>query len=432
MSDVVERRRSIRSDGRALITVRGIASELRARTGAGLPLRLWDGSTAGPDDAAFRIALCQPWSLRRLALHSTDLGTGEAYVEGDIDIEGDAVAAMDAGRRLSERYAGLGLGERLSLLRKVLSLPAIPARDHPRRAQLSGRRHSRDRDRAAIAFHYDLPNEFYAQFLDRDLVYSCAYFTDAGEELETAQTRKLDVLCRKLRLRPGARLLDIGCGWGSLLLHAARRYGAHATGVTLSAIQAEVGRERIAAAGLAGRVEIRLLDYRDVSGTFDAVASVGMFEHVGPERYQEYFDTVYRLTADGGMFCNHGICVGDPEDDAHETTRTFVGTYVFPDGGLAPAWRAVRETERAGFEVVDVEQLRPHYALTLRHWLQRLESNRAAVVAAAGDNGYRVWRAYMAGAILSFQLRSLGVVQVLGSKGADLPLGRRWMLPADG
>ncbi|MGH3442598.1 MAG: class I SAM-dependent methyltransferase, partial [Nitriliruptorales bacterium] len=316
----------------------------------------------------------------------------------------------------------------------VLRLPRPPARSADRRARVLGRIHSPKRDRQAIAFHYDLGNDFYRLFLGEDLVYSCAYFLRADERLEAAQRRKLDLVCRKLRLQPGERFLDIGCGWGSLAIHAARRYGVRALGVTLSREQAELATERVKEAGLEDRVEIRLADYREVDGSFDAVASVGMFEHVGPDRYTEYFGRCHALTAAGGRFLNHGITTGTRGvvvDMARSRRRTFVGTYVFPDGGLAPAWQAVQHTEAAGFELVDVEQLRPHYALTLRNWVRRLETNHEAAVAAASQMDYRIWRAYMAGSVVGFESGDLGVVQILGFKRADVPLGRRWALPGD-
>lgn len=283
-----------------------------------------------------------------------------------------------------------------------------------------------------MRFHYELGNDFFQLFLDRRLVYSCAYFAAPDEPLDSAQERKLDLVCRKLRLEPGERLLDVGCGWGGLVAHAAERYGVTAVGVTVSARQAELARDRIARAGLADRVTILLADYREVEGTFDAVASVGMFEHVGPDHLAEYFATCFRLTAQGGRFLNHGITTGRRAAtvDFARRDRSFAARYVFPDGGLVPAWRAVRHLQEAGFEAVDLEQLRPHYALTLRRWLQRLESNRDAAVRIAGEVDYRTWRAYMAGSVVGFETGDLGVVQVLGSKGAAQPLGRSWMPPS--
>ena len=408
---------------------RRVHAELEHRVGISVPVRLWDGTELGDGAAGFRIVLTYPWSLRALLRPPFDLAAGEAYVEGAIDLEGDPVAAMALGERIA-----LDTIDLLPLLRRVRALPRPPRRHHPRRAALHGRMHSKTRDAQAIAFHYDLPQAFYEQFLDANLVYSCAYFANPGEPLEPAQERKLDLICRKLRLRPGMRLLDIGCGWGSLLAHAAGRYDVHGVGVTLSRTQAEAGRQLLAREGLAGQIDIRLQDYRDLDERFDAVASVGMAEHVGPGRLGEYVTAVWRLLAEGGSFLNHCIVLGDADRVRTGRERTFLGAYVFPDGGLVPAWRIVREIERGGFEVLDVEQLRPHYALTLRRWLRSLEAHHDQAVAAASEADYRVWRAYMAGAAHSFECRSLGVVQVLGHKPgparADPPFGRSWMLPS--
>jgi cyclopropane-fatty-acyl-phospholipid synthase len=420
----------MKSDSEAAVgPVQALVHQLEERVGVDIPLRLPDGTELGPADAPFRIVLREWWALRLVLRPPLDLHAGEAYAEGAVDIEGDMEAAMVAVAAIGERLPG-PVG-RTRLVVPVLRLPGPPRRRHSRRAQLHGRRHSKSRDRAAIAFHYDLPHEFYRQFLDDGLVYSCAYFADPDEKLETAQARKLDVVCRKLRLEPGQRLLDIGCGWGSMLLHAAEHYGVHGVGVTLSQTQKDAADERIAAAGLADRVEVRLEDYRDVQGEFDAVCSIGMFEHVGPERLAEYFAATHRLTRPGGLFLNHGITLGDPHLRESSRSKTFSTAYVFPDGGLVPAWRAVKEVEQAGFELLDVEQLRPNYTLTLREWVRRLEANHAAAVAAASETDYRIWRAYMAASAIGFDQGDMGVIQVLGSKGRQVPLGRAWMLPAD-
>lgn len=420
--------------GGARERVVGLHRELTRRSGVQLPVTLWDGTRLGPADRGFRLVLCHPWSLRAVLWPPVDRTPGEAYVEGDIDIEGDAVEAAAVAGRLGTALRAAPTAW-AGMLRALMALPSPPKREHRRRARLRGRRHSPARDRAAIAFHYDLSTDFYRCFLDRQLVYSCAYFADPEEELEAAQARKLDVICRKLRLAPGRRLLDIGCGFGSLLVHAARDYGVEGLGVTLSRTQAEAGREMAAAAGVGDRVEIRLADYRELTGQFDAVASVGMFEHVGPERLGEYFSHAYRLTRPGGLFCNHGIVTGHSERVRSSRTRDFAATYVFPDGGLVPAWRAVREEQRAGFQLLDVEQLRPHYALTLQQWVARLEANRETAVAESSEADYRIWRIYMAGSAHGFASGHLGVVQILGARPGpgvgDLPLGRAWMLPAD-
>ena len=410
---------------------RDVTLEVRRRiaelTGTGLPVRLWDGTLLG--DGHFRLMLEHPWSLRSLLLPPTELRAGEAYVFGDVDVEGDLVAALHA--IADSREVALPLTDRLALARLLLRLPPPPRRDRQRRAHLRGRKHSLARDRAAIQFHYDLGNEFFRLFLDEQLVYSCAYFAAGSDDLDLAQQRKLDLICRKLELRPGQRLLDVGCGWGSLVIHAAREYGVTALGVTLSREQAALARQRVAAAGLDDRVTIELRDYRDVAGTFDAVASIGMFEHVGAAQLGSYFRRLHELTAPGGRLLNHGITTGQrqTERDLSGDRDSFVGAYVFPDGALVPAWRAVQELEQAGFEPVDLQQLRPHYARTLRAWVARLERHHDRAVALTSERDYRIWRAYMAGSAVGFERNDLGVIQVLGSKGGPVPLDRRHMEP---
>lgn len=411
---------------------------LLARHAVALPVRLWDGTELGPEDADFRVVLQHPWSLRSL-LPLDDLSAGEAYVFEDIDVEGSVTAALRVVSRLPGREV-LGWFERIRLVRNVLALPRPPERESSVRARVAGRLHSPARDRQAVRFHYDVGNGFYAHLLDTNLVYSCAYFEEEAPEdpaedpraLDRAQVRKLDLVCRKLRLREGESLLDIGCGWGSLVLHAARHYGVRALGITLSTRQAELARERIAAAGLADRIEIRVEDYRETRGSFDAVASIGMFEHVGEERFETYFARAYSLTAPGGRFLNHAITTGARDEirNLAQERRSFMGTYVFPDGTLAPAHVAVRLMEQAGFELVDVQQLRRHYARTLLHWIHNLETNAEAVRAEHGEIPYRVWRAYMAGSVVGFESNTLGLAQMLGVRAAaDLPLTRSWMEP---
>lgn len=413
---------------------------LLTRRGAGIAVRLWNGAELGPPRASFRLVLHHPWSLRQLLLPPTDLAAGRAYVWGAIDVEGSMVDALHA---VADMRAAMTLSwaQRADIAMHLLSLPRPPGGRDKWAARLHGRAHTKQRDAQAVQFHYDVGNEFYRQFLDTNLVYSCAYFTDDDPTdpsrdpaaLDRAQVRKLDMVCRKLRLRPGERLLDIGCGWGSLVLHAAANYGVHAVGITLSQPQADLARERVHRAGLDHHVEIRVEDYRDMSGTFDAVASIGMFEHVGEKMFTAYFAQAHALTGQGGRFLNHAITTGGRRElrAMSPRDRTFVGRYVFPDGTLAPAHVAVRLMEEAGFELVDVHQLRRHYARTLRHWVHNLETNGAQVRADAGEAAYRTWRAYMSGAVVGFETNDLGVIQVLGVKeGSALPLGRSWMEPA--
>jgi cyclopropane-fatty-acyl-phospholipid synthase len=411
---------------RYALVVRSLHEQLQELTGVTLPLRLWTGETLGPEDD-YRFVLTRPWSLRALLLTLSDLGAGEAYVRGDVEFEGDIIKALVAVERVG---AAVPPRARMRLARALLALPRPPRdRPHPR-AHLRGRVHTPERDREAIAFHYDLPKAFYEQFLDRALVYSCAYWADPEDTLDAAQERKLEMVCRKLRLQRHGRLLDIGCGFGSLLLHAAKYHGVRGLGVTLSETQATEARRRIEEAGLTDRVEVRLADYRTLSEEFDAVVSVGMVEHVGPSHLPQYYEEVAHLLREGGLSLTHVIVMGRGDGVTTGHDRSFAAKHVFPDGGLVPAWRHVREAETHRLHVVDLEQLRPHYALTLRRWVERLERNRTAAIAAADEPNYRVWRLYMAAAAARFELGHLGVVQLLASRGhPSLPLGRQWMLP---
>ncbi len=413
----------------------GAIETLQRRLGADgldLPLRLWDDRTLGPDDTGYRLILCHPWSLRDMLLPASDLRVGEAYLRDAVDVEGSMVAAV---RDLARLRDGLTPAGRRALLRLLLRLPAPPRNSDRRRVRLRGRRHSQARDAAAIRHHYDVGDDFYRRILDRDLVYSCAYFAEADRDapftdraaLDRAQSRKLELVCRKLDLDPGERLLDIGCGWGSLVIHAARHHGVRALGVTLSENQARTARERVAAAGLGDRVRIELRDYREVTGTFDAIASIGMVEHVGADQLPRYVAKLYSLLAPGGRLLNHGITTGqrDLVRDLSRDPNSFVGRYVFPDGALVPAHHMARHVEQAGFELRDVEQLRPHYARTTAHWVANIEAAYDHLRDLVGERTVRVWRAYLAGSSVAFEHGDLGVIQVLATREpATLPLDR--------
>jgi cyclopropane-fatty-acyl-phospholipid synthase len=285
-----------------------------------------------------------------------------------------------------------------------------------------GRRHSKERDAAAVTHHYDVGNDFYRVVLGDSMVYSCAYFRDqpagtfGGSDLDTAQAAKLELVCRKLALRPGQRLLDVGCGWGSLVLHAAREHGVSAVGVTLSPSQAEFARNRVRDAGVADRVEIRVQDYRDVDdGPFDAISSIGMAEHVGRKEFTAYAAHLRSLLPPGGRLLNHMIATHEHEHPADP----FIDAYVFPDGELIPLGVTVSALEATGLEVRDVHVLREHYVLTLRHWLARLERGWDDAMEASGVGRARVWRLYMAAAALGFERRRLGVNQVLAVRPTE-------------
>jgi cyclopropane-fatty-acyl-phospholipid synthase len=390
-------------------------------------VRLWDGSTRPPDPgqpARFTIVLEHPGALKAMLLPPTELALGEAYVRGDFDVEGDVEAVFTLADSLHN--SDRGLNERLRLALRLLALPVNGRERNHAPARPRGELHSRERDREAVTYHYDRPPEFFAAFLDRGLVYSCAYFADPDEDLDTAQERKLDQICRKLRLERGERLLDVGCGFGALALHAAERFGAQVHGITLSRPQAEVARERIAAAGLDDRCRIDVRDYRDLEGEgcYDKIVSVGMFEHVGEALLPAYFAIVFRLLRPRGVFLNHGIARARPAP----RPSAFVQRYVFPDGELVPLAVTLAAAEGAGFEVRDVEGLREHYTLTLRRWVARLEANHEAAVAAADEPSYRIWRLYMAGSAHAFATGRLTVFQSLLTKSQDgvagLPLTR--------
>jgi len=344
-----------------------------------------------------------------MLLPATDLSVGEAYVFDDIDFEGDIYSIIDFGARLGE--AKKSALTKLRLLRLLRQLPEDSHRNGDERPRMTGLLHSRKRDKVAVTHHYDTGNYFFQQFLGPLMVYSSAHFLNPTESLEQAQRRKLDLICRKLRLVPGMRFLDVGCGWGALVIHAAREYGVVATGITLSSAQAAEARRRAEQAGVSDRVHIQERDYRDLDGEFDAVASVGMVEHVGRKELRKYFDVLRGVLAPGGQLINHGIVTRDR--NFRRTTPTFVNTYVFPDGELIPIDIVVGTAEDAGFEVRDVESLRASYALTLRHWVANLEQNHEAVVAATSEHMYRIWRLYMAASAVAFERSGISIYQLL-------------------
>ncbi len=397
-------------------------------------VRTWDGDCWGPADAPATLVLQHPGALRAMLLPPTDLVAGEAYIYDDIDIEGDIVWLMGFGAAAAEQLAKpLTAVKLLNLLRR---LPADARRKEAPRPQLSGRRHTRRRDREAIESHYDIGNDFYEVFLDAEMSYTCAYFLDPAESLNAAQARKHDLVLRKLRLQPGARYLDVGCGWGSMLIRAARDYGAVATGVTLSEEQAEYARQAAKEAGFDDRIKVLVRDYRDLDGEYDAISAVGMFEHVGRAKHAAYFEKLRSLVAPGGALLNHSISQRNrPKPGLRLPTihrPTFVSTYVFPDGELVPVETTIETAERAGFEVRDAEALRANYPLTLRHWIANLENNRDAALAAGDDRLYRIFRLYMAGAVAAFEMEAFSVYQLLCvDPGAPWAHGRAWATAAD-
>lgn len=406
-------------------------------------LRYWDGRVepAARAPAKFTISLRGPSSLRRMLWPPSELRIAEAFIAGNFDVEGDFEAAAALAPQVRDRLTNPSAWPRL--FRHLLALPAADAGPAPaeRLARRAGRRHSLGRDGAAVRSHYDVGNDFYALWLDERMVYSCAYFESPDATLDEAQRAKLDYLCRKLRLRPGERLLDVGCGWGALVMHAAAHYGVHATGITLSPSQAGLANARIRDAELADRIHVELRDYRELAPAepFDKVVSVGMFEHVGRDHMAEYFGAMHRLLRPGGLFMNHGIVEAPTRHDRGWRTAFrrlvwreggFVDHYVFPDGDLVPLALEIEAAEHAGFETRDVESLRPHYAATLRTWVQRLEARYDEAVRLTSEATARTWRLYMAASAHAFAAAEIGVCQLLLGKpdstgNVSIPLTRR-------
>jgi cyclopropane-fatty-acyl-phospholipid synthase len=393
-------------------------------------VRLWDGTILDADprqERRFTLVLRHPGALNRMFWRASEITLGEAYIYDDFDLEGDVSALFALADFLLQRPMSLG-----AKLRLANALVRLPPHGRPRSGRqavrLSGEVHSKERDRQAVSYHYDVSNEFFALWLDRLMVYSCAYFSSPADSLERAQEQKLDHICRKLRLRPGERILDLGCGWGGLMMHAARNYGVEAVGITLSASQASLANERFAQAGLSGRCVAKILDYRDLDGSesFDKVVSIGMFEHVGERMLPEYFRRVWMLLRPGGVFLNHGIAFSAPQPPFRDPT--FFHHYVFPDGELLPLSTTLRAAETSGFEVRDVESLREHYVLTLRHWISRLEASHDDARRITDEATYRVWRLYLGAAVHQFVSGRATLYQVLLSKTvrgvAELPLTR--------
>jgi cyclopropane-fatty-acyl-phospholipid synthase len=425
-----EQRRSVPVDRRAALARAIIAILRQAITDPGrVRIELDDRapSFAGPADlrgAVAHVRVHGPDAVGRLIWPITPDNLAEGYLRGDLDIDGDVGTAIEIGRSLNPRAVGPNDVRRLLRFGLELRRGTPPASGRPliRSARLTGRRHSPARDLAAVRFHYDVGEDFYRLWLDRRMAYSCAYFErsdDPAADLDAAQEAKLELICRKLDLKPGQRLLDIGCGWGSLILYAAERHGVMATGVTLSERQATEANRRAAEAGVADRVRAEVRDYRDLDGLgpFDAVASVGMFEHVGADHLRSYFEAAWNAVAPGGRFLNHGIATAEAHGRRGPDRRRnaqFVERYVFPDGELVPVEHAVSVArDEVGFEVLDVQLLRPHYALTLRAWVDRLERSWDAAVAAAGEEVARTWRLYMSGARIGFERGDLDVAQLL-------------------
>ncbi|MFI1538855.1 class I SAM-dependent methyltransferase [Streptomyces anandii] len=418
--------------------------------GTPIPVRLraWDGSEAGPPGAP-TLVVHNRRALRRLLFKPGELGLARAWVAGDLTVEGDLYRALgllsgliwERGEDARGLAAALRDPEVRAAVRGLVKLagPPLPPAPPPEEVRRPGHLHTRRSDKRAISHHYDVGNDFYELVLGPSMVYSCAYWPapEPAATLEQAQRDKLELVCRKLDLKPGRRLLDVGCGWGSMAIHAAREHGVSVVGVTLSQEQAAYARKRVADQGLTDKVEIRVQDYRDVTdGPYDAISSIGMAEHVGAARYLEYTRALYALLKPGGRLLNHQIGRRPQGDESSYHVDEFIDAYVFPDGELAPIGTTVTQLERAGFEVRDVESLREHYALTLRRWVANLEADWARAVRLTSPGRARVWKLYMAACALAFERNRIGVNQVLAVRSPEsgdsgMPLrARTWGAPA--
>ena len=401
-------------------------------------MRLWNGitlklgkQTSEELSHSFTLVCRNPNILRSMVLGRDPLRLANAYFQGDIDIEGDFFDAVSLKDNL--HIIKMSIWDRLGALVTALRLPSTSSSQGSVNSltyNLSIKEHSKTENREAIQFHYDVSNDFYALWLDKAMVYSCAYFEEIDNSLEQAQQAKLEHICRKLILKPNELLLDIGCGWGALIIYAAQHYGVKAHGVTLSEQQLKLATSRIKYAGLEGQVTVSLCDYRDIKGAgiYDKIVSVGMFEHVGLKNLPVYFSTVHRLLKPYGLFLNHGI-THDVEGWNKTLSTEFINRYIFPDGQLDTVSNIQRGMERAKFEISDVESLRPHYALTLRHWVSRLESHHEEALKYVDESTYRIWRSYMAACALEFETGEIGIYQILANKRESgqscLPLTRK-------
>ena len=418
--------------------LRPVVRALLGTSDPSITIRFWDGSELGPSPAKATVVVGSPMALRRLLWSPNELGVGRAYVAGDIDIEGDIYEALDIRKLLAakDEHAKVGLGLRgwLDTAQAARQLGVLgPPPPRPREeAQLHGRLHTRSRDSAAISHHYDVSNDFYRLVLGQTMTYSCAYFERDDVSLDEAQEAKYEHICRKLGLRPGMRLLDVGCGWGGMVRYAARQ-GVKTIGVTLSKEQAAWAQHAIEQEGLAELGEVRHGDYRDILETgFDAVSSIGLTEHIGVANYPAYFGFLKSKVRTGGLLLNHCITRHDNRHAAN--AGGFIDRYVFPDGELTGSGRIITEMQDAGFEVLHEENLRHHYALTLRDWCANLVAHWDEAVEEVGLGTAKVWGLYMAASRIGFEHNAIQLHQALGVKldknGNDggLPL-RPWWTP---
>ena len=384
------------------------------RNKSGLPLRLelWNGRQFDLSHEPPRVTVQVPVASALSYLLTPSLSNlGTAYVEGKIDVKGRLADIINLAHGLAER--SLAPEGKFSRVMRTF-------------------RHTKQVDSDSIRYHYDVSNEFYSQWLDPNMVYSCAYFENGDEDLATAQVKKIDHILNKIRVQPGQRLLDIGCGWGALVMRAAQKYGANCVGITLSENQYELARERVREAGLSGKVEIRLEDYRDVKGTFDRITSVGMFEHVGLKHLSSYFSKMRSLLSENGIAMNHGITSSDPQ--SRETPYgggEFIQKYVFPHGELPHISLVLQTMQEGGLEAMDIENLRHHYAKTCELWAHNFEEKADILKRMVDEKRYRIWRVYLAGCAYAFLNDLIAIYQVVcvkaGRNTPMLPMSRRYM-----
>lgn len=380
---------------------------IRGRLALPLRVELWNGKQFNFSSEHPEVVIRVPEVSALAYLLTPSLSNlGSAYVDGKIEVEGKPGAIISIGNALARGTLKLE-GKFARIVRK--------------------KRHSKEKDQEAIRYHYDVSNDFYKLWLDRNLVYSCAYFEQGTEDLATAQIKKIDHILHKIRLREGDTLLDIGCGWGALVMRAAKHYGAKCVGITLSENQAEHAKQLVEAAGLSDRIEIRLQDYRDVTGSFDRITSVGMFEHVGITNLPLYFSKIHELLKDDGIAMNHGITSTDPDNgETPYGNGEFIEKYVFPHGELPHIGLALKAMQEGGLEVIDLENLRRHYAKTCAQWVDNFEAHAEAIKALAGDRRYRIWRVYLAGCAYAFEQDWISLYQVVCVKAGRSPSAIPW------
>ena len=417
-------------DDKLLAAARALAAEMAGYLDIDASLKLWDGSRVplgAQATSPLAITIANPGAIASMLRRPTLDRMIRHYAQGDIDLEGGTL--IDLGHRLGDDAVRKRLRKvrKLRLARHLLpfltapGMPLTPTRDFGDKAEGAGRAQADNKD--FITFHYDVGNDFYRLFLDEEMLYSCAYFANDGDSLEQAQTNKLDMICRKLRLKPGDRFLDIGCGWGGLVCHAVRHYGVQAHGITLSTAQLEIARQRVAERGLADRVTLEIRDYADLHDTYDKIASIGMYEHIGIANIPAYLRCVRGHLAEDGLFLNHGITRRAPRPNVWGRTsfrarpeQRALQQYIFPGGELDDIGHTVSALERAGFEVHDVEGWRWHYAQTTRIWCERLAARRPEAEKLVGAPTVRIWIAYLAGCSLAFERGSARIFQTLSSR----------------